>query len=113
MTSRCEVCQARPATYLACSPCGGDRCDPSWQAVCDHDDCGGWYTLRLDDVRRDPIRWMAHLSEKRWMDWPAFAHMMHRLAYGWDFPTEDRREDGVVVVLDEVPLAPLQEHEKW
>jgi len=71
----CEVCQKRPATSFSWFKRG------EWLFTCDCTSDTETYYIELRKFFKNngaTIDWLAHMSEKDWMDWNDFMKMMHR-----------------------------------
>ncbi len=76
----CEVCGAEPATSFS-------WIKKTWKfcGVCtmDYED----YYIEFDRFFNSPaatVDWLAHMDEKKWMDWTAFMAMMARFRKATD-----------------------------
>lgn len=73
----CEVCGAEPATSFSYF-----KKDQSWKLCGDCTSETEAYYVPFKDFFDNPgetVDWLAHLSEKGWVDWTTFMAMMRRL----------------------------------
>jgi len=80
-TPMCEVCGRRPAVSFSYFGRAVDSRLRGWKFCCECTDGKEEYYVPIDEFFASPIAtvdWLAHLSEKVWMDWDGFMDMMWR-----------------------------------
>lgn len=73
----CEACQSEPATSFSYF-----RNEDSWKFTgeCTRETEDYYIQFeRFFESPKETVDWVAHMSEKGWMNWADFAGMMHRL----------------------------------
>jgi len=76
----CELCQKEPATSFSCV-------DGRWAFVGSCATNVETYYVQLNRFFASPastVDWLAHLNEKKWMDWRSFMDMMRRFRTATD-----------------------------
>lgn len=78
----CEICGEKPAAVFAYLRTGIQKEEWRWKFCCltceeEKDE----YTVLIDKFLHSPastVDWLAHLSEKEWINWNDFMQMTHR-----------------------------------
>ena len=76
----CEVCREKPAVSFSFFFRDLNRGqDGAWKLCCDCTSETEDYYIGIDDFFSKEAVWLAHLGEKRWMDWADWQAMMRRI----------------------------------